>query len=36
VTFGPDGQPQTAVVDIGNTSNPSVVQVDTKSSAKAK
>jgi len=36
VTFGPDGQAQTAVVDIGSTSNPGVVRVDTKSSAKAK
>jgi len=36
VTFGPDGQAQTAVVDIGSTSNPGVVRVDTKSSAKPK
>ena len=36
VTFGSDGQTQTAIVDIGSTSNPGVVRVDTKSSAKAK
>lgn len=36
VTFGPDGQGQTAVVDIGSTSNPGVVRVDTQSSAKPK
>ena len=36
VTFGPDGQGHTAFVDIGKTSDPGVVRVDTQSSAKTK
>jgi hypothetical protein len=36
VTFGPDGQARSALVDIGNTSNPGVVRVDTQSAPKAK
>ena len=36
VTFGPDGQARTALVDIGNTRNPGAVRVDTQSAAKAK
>lgn len=36
VTFGPDGQGNTGFVDIGKTSNPGVVRVDTRSAAKAK
>jgi hypothetical protein len=35
-TFGPDGQGHTALVDIGNTSNPGVVRVDTQTAPKAK
>jgi hypothetical protein len=36
VTFGPDGEAHTAFVDIGNTSNPGAVRVDTQSAPKAK
>lgn len=36
VTFGPDGQANTALVDFGNTSNPGAVRVDTSTAPKAK